>query len=126
MPGKQFMAIILAIALFIGAFIIIPDWSIQAHTLVVTAGYVEKAPKDLDDPVWSRANAVQLLVEGRENSDRVNGTVTARAVYSRDKLYFLFKWKDPTRSTVKRSWRLMGQNGITSKATRIGLPCCLK
>jgi hypothetical protein len=109
MPGKQYLAIILALALFIGAFIIIPNRPIRAHTLVITAGYVEKAPKDLDDPVWSMANAVQLLVEGRENSERVNGTVTARAIYSNDKLYFLFKWKDPTKSVVKRSWRFDGK-----------------
>ena len=110
MPGKFNLIIILAIVLFTGAFIFISNQQIQAHTLVITANYVEKAPEDLDDPIWNKADAVQLLVEGREKSERENGTVTARAFYSSDSLYFLFKWKDPTRSITKQSWQFDGQN----------------
>ena len=110
MPGKFFLVIILTIALFVGAFLIKPNRPILAHTLVVTAAYVEKAPEDLDDPVWNKADAVQLLVEGRENLDRTNATVTARAVYSDVSLYILFKWKDPTRSVIKQSWEFDGES----------------
>ena len=109
MPGKFFLIIIPAIALLTVAFIFIPNQPIQAHTLVITANYVEKAPTDLDDPVWNKTTAVQLLVEGREKSERQNGTVTTRAIYSDDSLYFLFKWKDPTRSVIKQSWEFDGE-----------------
>ena len=109
MSRKLFLAIILILATLIGALIIINSPPIQAHTLVVTANYIEKAPKGLDDPIWSNADAVQLLVEGRERSERANGTVTARALYSDKRLYFLFKWKDPTRSVIKQSWEFDGE-----------------
>ena len=109
MSRKFFLAIVLAIALLLGAFTIGSNQPIQAHTLVVTANFVEKAPKGLDDPIWSQANAVQLLVEGREKSAGGNGTVTARAIYSDESLYFLFKWKDPTRSVIKQSWEFDGK-----------------
>ena len=112
MVGKFFLAILMALALVAGAFILIPSEPIQAHTLVVTANYVEMAPKGIDDPIWSKADAVQLLVEGREKSERANGTVTARAIYTDTRLYFLFKWKDPTYSIIKQSWEFDGKTWL--------------
>ena len=89
--------------------LMIPDDLIKAHTLVVTANYTNDPPGGLDDPVWRKAQAVQLLVEGREKSTGINGTVTTWVLYTEDNLFFLFKWKDPTQSTVKQSWRYDGQ-----------------
>jgi len=109
MPGKFFLIVILAPAFLTGAVIIMASQPTHAHTLLVTANYVEKAPDGLDDPVWRKADAVQLLVEGREKSKISNGTVTARALYSDDTLHFLFKWKDPTHSVIKRSWEFDGE-----------------
>ncbi len=123
MSGKFFLAIMLVVALIVGGFIVVSNQPIQAHTLVVTANYVEIAPKGIDDPIWSKANAVQLLVEGREKSIGGNGTVTARAIYSDDNLYFLFKWKDPTRSVIKQSWEFDGEkwNHLKGNEDRIAL-----
>ncbi len=109
MSGKFFLAIVLVAALFAGGVIVVSNQPIQAHTLVVTANYVEIAPKGIDDPIWGKASAVQLLVEGREKSAGGNGTVTARAIFSDDSLYFLFKWKDPSRSVIKQSWEFDGE-----------------
>ena len=104
MSGKFFLIILSAIALFTGALILTSSQVIQAHTLVITANFVEKAPRDIDDPIWKKATAVQLLVEGREKSETEDGTVTTRVLYSSDSIYFLFKWKDATRSVIKQSW----------------------
>jgi hypothetical protein len=81
----------------------------RAHTLIVSASYVKAVPTGLDDPIWKTAQAVQLLVEGREPVFGANGTVTTRALYTDDRLFFLFKWKDPTHSITKQSWKFDGQ-----------------
>ncbi len=81
----------------------------RAHTLMVTANYVKTAPSGLDDPIWNASRAVQLLVEGREQITGANGTVTTRALYTDDSLFFLFKWKDPTQSITKQSWKFDSQ-----------------
>lgn len=99
----------LAVILCVVGVLMVPSQLIRAHTLVVTADYVKNAPTGLDDPVWNKAQAVQLLVEGREKSVGANGTVTTRVLYTDDSLYFLFKWKDPTRSVIKQSWKFDGQ-----------------
>lgn len=81
----------------------------EAHTLVVSADYVQTAPKGLDDPIWNKAHAVQLLVEAREPKMETYGTVTTRALYTDDTLFFLFRWKDPTESVTKQSWQFDGR-----------------
>ena len=123
MSGKFFLASTLAVAIYVGGFIVLSNQPMQAHTLLLTANYVEIAPKAMDDPIWSKANAVQLLVEGREESAGGGGTVTARSIYSDDSLYFLFKWKDPTRSVIKQSWEFDGKkwNHLKGNEDRIAL-----
>ena len=91
------------------------DEPVRAHTLMVVANYVETAPAGLDDPKWQTARAVQLLVEGREPVAGANGTVTTRALYTKDRLFFLFKWKDPTQSTTKQSWMFDGPKWVHLK-----------
>ena len=100
---------LLALAVCIAGALMISSELVRAHTLVVTASFVKNPPTGLDDPVWSRAQAAQLLVEGREKPGGANGTVTTRALYTDDSLFFLFKWKDPTRSVIKQSWKFDGQ-----------------
>ena len=87
----------------------------SAHTLIVSANYVQTAPLGLDDPKWKTARAVQLLVEGREPAAGANGTVTTRALYTDERLFFLFKWKDPTQSITKQSWKFDGQKWVHLK-----------
>lgn len=86
-----------------------------AHTLVVTARYAKMAPQGLDDSIWNTAQAAQLLVEGREPGVGAPGTVTTRVLYTDDRLFFLFKWKDPTRSITKQSWIFNGQKWVHLK-----------
>jgi len=106
---KILIGVIPLLTLIAGGALVLPTHQVKAHTLVITADYTIKAPTGLDDPVWSKAEAVQLLVEGREKPFGSKGTVTTRALYTDDSLYFLFKWKDPTRSLTKQSWQFDGQ-----------------
>lgn len=109
MLRKIFAGVILFAALIAGVTLVLAIHQVKAHTLVVTANYIETDPSGLDDPAWRKAEAMQLLIEGREKPAGSNGTVISRALYTDDSLYFLFKWKDPTRSTTKQSWQFDGQ-----------------
>ena len=109
MSVRTVLSIVLGLGLIVEMMILDLDNPARAHTLIVTANYTIKAPSGLDDPAWKKAKAVQLLVEGREQIVGTNGTVTTRALYSDDSLYFLFKWKDATRSVTKQSWKFDGQ-----------------
>jgi len=109
MLRKILVGIILLPTLIAGVALVVPIHQVKAHTSGITATYIKTDPSGLDDPVWRKAEAAQLLVEGREKSTGGNGTVTTRALYTADSLYFLFKWKDPTRSITKQSWQFDGQ-----------------
>ena len=80
------------------------------HPLVVTAKLLQKAPAGLDDPAWQQVRAVEVPVRGRGSFAEEEVLVMTRAVYTADSIYFLFKWKDPTESVVKQSWKFDGQN----------------
>ena len=110
MLRKILIGVILLLALIASGALVLPTHQVKAHTLLITANYIKTAPKGLDDSVWRNAAVSQLLVEGREKVAGRNGTITTRALYTDDSLYFLFKWKDPTRSLTKQSWRFDGQS----------------
>jgi hypothetical protein len=109
MRVRTVLGVVLGLGLIIEIMTLSLDNPARAHTLIVTANYTTKAPRGLDDPAWNKSEAVQLLVEGREKVIGTNGTVTTRALYTEDDLYFLFKWKDETRSVIKQSWKFDGQ-----------------
>ncbi len=77
--------------------------------LVVTARHLPKAPAGPDDPAWQQAQPVDVHVRGRDSFAGEEVTVITRAAYTDDRLYFLFKWKDPTESVVKQAWKFDGQ-----------------
>lgn len=103
------ISFIMAAALILTIWVLNAYQQVWAHTLIVNANYVQAAPQGLDDPLWKEAHAVQLLVEGREQTTEKNGTVIARALYTDDSLFFLFKWKDSTQSVTKQSWKFDGR-----------------
>jgi hypothetical protein len=115
MYGRTITCLSLAVAVLAFLSYLISDMSVQAHTLVVSANHVKTAPKGLNDPLWQEATAVQLLVEARDQTTEKYGTVTTRALYTDDKLFFLFKWKDPTKSVTKQSWKFDGQTWVHLK-----------
>ena len=115
MRVRAVISVIVGLALILLLLILKADEPASAHTLIVSANYIETAPAGLDDPIWKTAQAVQLLIEGREPVVGANGTVTARALYTDDRLFFLFKWKDPTQSVTKQSWMFNGPQWVHLK-----------
>ena len=81
----------------------------RAHQLTVAAERVNRAPAGIDDPVWLKASLIEVSVKGRDIYSDEEGFVKVRALYTRDYLYFLLKWDDPTRSVIKQSWIFDGQ-----------------
>jgi hypothetical protein len=77
----------------------------------LAAKQVKEAPTGLDDPVWSTAKPIEVPFEGKEKFEGDKAAVTTKAVYSGDRIYFLFKWQDPTTtlSVTKSAWQYDGQ-----------------
>jgi hypothetical protein len=89
----------------------------------LTAKPVKAAPTGLDDPVWNKAKEVLVPFEGKEKFEGKKASVTTKAVYTGDSIYFLFKWNDPTLSVTKGAWKYDGQKWkhIKSNEDRISL-----
>ena len=115
MHVRSVIGMSVGVVLILLMLILKADEPVNAHTLIVSANHVQTAPTGLDDLKWPTARAVQLLVEGREPIAGANGTVTTRALYTDDRLFFLFKWKDPTQSITKQSWKFDGQKWVHLK-----------
>ncbi|MBV9519902.1 MAG: cytochrome b/b6 domain-containing protein [Hyphomicrobiales bacterium] len=112
----------LLIALGVGALFAVLvaglDW-VTRDTLVIAR--VREGPKLeslLEDPVWARARPVFIHTQQGAN---LGGTgeslVEVRAVHDGEKVYFAFRWEDPTRSLrriplIKREdgWYPLDQN----------------
>jgi hypothetical protein len=110
---KARIATALTLVLGVALFVILSGpghLDADEQPLVVTAFSLQKAPSGLDDPAWQQGRPVEVLVKGRGSFAEEEVTVTTRAVYTIDSIYFLFKWKDPTESVVKQSWKFDGQN----------------
>ena len=103
------ITLISVLTLVSGTMFLVSDNVIGAARLTLTADFIEKAPTGLDDPAWDKVKSIEIPLEGKDNFAGMKKTVITRAVYTNDKIYFLFKWKDPTRSVIKRSWEFDGQ-----------------
>ena len=76
----------------------------EADRLTVTARKTVAAPGGPDDPTWQHSAETRIPVKGRDTFSDEEGVVIARALYTAENLYFLFRWADPTQSTTKQSW----------------------
>lgn len=97
---------LLFLLIFLLAPMIVPP--AEADRLTVTARKTTAAPRGPDDPAWQHSQETQIPVKGRGALSNEKGVVRTRALYTADTLYFLFRWDDPTRSTVKQSWMYDG------------------
>jgi hypothetical protein len=109
--------LIAGIAALLGAAVVFaaapsPD---DTGVMTITARYVKTPPAGIDDPAWQRVAPVQVPVAGRLEMADVKGTVSATALFTDNELYFLLSWEDPTRSTVKESWKFDGEKWIHLK-----------
>lgn len=108
MRFTRFMVLAAAgVAILIGALF---EGNPPAHAaqLAMVARYVAQAPGGPEDPLWNQASAVLIPVQGRGPEDKPE-TVHAKALYTKDSLYMVFRWQDPTRSVVKQSWMFDGR-----------------
>ena len=76
---------------------------------ILKAAEVKVAPSAVDDPIWAETKAMIVSFEGKERFAGKKASVTTRAAYTDDHIYFLFKWKDPTLSVTKGAWQYDGQ-----------------
>lgn len=109
MSKKFILSIIICLALVAGGLLIGTDEVTGMAKQTVTAAKVEKAPAGLDDPVWQKAKAVQVPFEGKEKFAGKKATVSTKAVYTADEIYFRFNWKDADKSVTKGAWKFDGQ-----------------
>ncbi len=84
--------------------------AISAAKQSVTATKVNYAPAGYDDPAWQKAKAVNVHFEGKERFAGKKTSVTTKAVYTDQEIYFLFSWEDATKSVTKGAWLYDGQN----------------
>jgi cytochrome b subunit of formate dehydrogenase len=88
-----------AIGVVVVAGIAATDWATR-DTLIITK--VEGEPKldgILDEAMWNKARPVRIHTQQGENfGGPGESTVEVRAVHNGEKVFFSFKWNDPTRS----------------------------
>ena len=110
MRKQQKIGFIVFLAVAFGAWFIVDSHEVSgAAKQSVTVAKVEKAPTGLDDQAWQKAKAVNVHFEGKEKFAGKKASVTTKAVYTDQEIYFLFSWKDPTRSVTKGAWKYDGQ-----------------
>ena len=88
-----------AVGVVVIAGIAATDWATR-DTLIITK--VDAEPKldgVFDEPLWSKARPVTIHTQQGENfGGPGESTVEVRAVHNGQKVFFAFKWSDPTRS----------------------------
>ena len=103
------ISIIACLVLIVGGMLLITPEANSESKIMLKAAEVKAAPSSVDDPVWAEAKAVIVAFEGKEKFAGKMASVTTKAAYTEDHIYFLFKWKDPTLSVTKGAWRYDGQ-----------------
>jgi len=107
---KMAMSLLMLVILILGGlFLPGPQQPARADRLTVRAYHTNKAPISLNDPIWLKAGEIRVPVQGRDIFADEKGVVATRALYTDDSLYFLFQWKDPSRSVIKQSWKFDGR-----------------
>lgn len=108
MNGRVVIILTVAMVLFLGGMLLSSNKVLGAAKLTLSAVKVNKAPAGLDDPVWKKAQAIQLPLEGKGKLAEKKLTVITKAVYTYEDIYFLFAWKDATKSVTKKTWQFDG------------------
>ena len=98
----------LCLALVLGASFTGLNEVIGASKQTLTVKRVKSAPSGLDDAVWDKAKGIIIPFEGKEKFAGKKTSVSTKAVYADDNIYFLFKWSDITKSVTKGAWKFDG------------------
>ncbi|MBI2936915.1 MAG: hypothetical protein HYY22_01780 [Thaumarchaeota archaeon] len=68
------------------------------------------------DPVWLKATPLVVQVKNGANLPNGSTTVLMRALYTKDTIYFLAQWSDPTLSQRRSPWQMQA-DGTWKKLT---------
>ena len=104
MHAKVMISLSLCVAFFIGALHFTTQPAYGASKQVLTAAKVKSAPTGLDDEVWKKTKAIAIPFEGKEVFAGKHTSVTTKAVYTKDSIFFLYQWKDSAKSITKGAW----------------------
>ncbi|HEX2653506.1 MAG TPA: ethylbenzene dehydrogenase-related protein, partial [Xanthobacteraceae bacterium] len=119
----------LSIALFVGVAITGAiaglDWATRDTLTVRRVATAPKLDRLLDDPAWAGIRPARVQTQQGAN---LGGTgeslVEIRAVHDGKKIYFAFRWEDPSRSMrrnplIKQAdgWHIMGNNPYIDDVT---------
>jgi hypothetical protein len=116
MPKQKKVGMFLFLVLAIGALFLLNTHEVTgAAKQAVTASKVKNAPTGIDDPAWQKAGSVDIPFEGKEKFAGKKASVTTRALYTDQEIYFLFSWQDATRSVTKGAWKFDGQKWTHQK-----------
>ena len=112
---KFMISLSMCAALFIGALHFTAPEAMGASNQVLTATKVKSAPTGLDDAGWNKAKAIAVPFEGKEVFAGKHTSVTTKAVYTKESIFFLYQWKDTAKSITKGAWQFDGGKWIHQK-----------
>jgi hypothetical protein len=109
MKAKTLIISALFLAFVMGGMALMADRVTGAGIQTLMAAKVAKAPVALDDPLWQKAKPLDVHFDGKEKFAGKKANVIAQAVYTDTDVFFLFKWKDATKSVTKGAWQFDGE-----------------
>jgi hypothetical protein len=115
MKRKSLVVCTAALAMIAGGLLGSQGKLEAAAKQTLTAKQVKQAPSGLDDPAWNAVKAIEVPFVGKEKFAGKQAAVATKAVYSGDRIYFLFNWKDPTLSVTKGAWQYDGDKWMHLK-----------
>src|SRR5262249_40241991 len=118
-PYPLMIACALGVATIVGAAGV--DWSTRETLVIARVNGAPTLDGILDDPVWTRARPVYVQTQqGANLGGPGESLVEVRAVHDGQKVYFAFRWEDPTRS-LRRVPLIKRADGWHLLATRVDL-----
>ncbi len=115
MHVKFTISLSLCLALFIGALHFTAPEAMGASKQELIVAKVKSAPAGLDDATWEKSKEIVVPFEGKEVFAGQHTSVTTKAVYTNDSIFFLYKWKDANQSITKGAWQYEGGTWIHQK-----------
>ncbi|MCL5318134.1 MAG: ethylbenzene dehydrogenase-related protein [Thaumarchaeota archaeon] len=92
---------------------------VESSTLKATHTIATPSLDGAVDPVWLKAPPLVVQVKNGANLANGSTTVQMRALYSKDTLYILAQWTDPTQSSRRTPWQMQA-NGTWKQLVPAG------
>jgi len=109
MKRKSLIISTLFLAFVLGGTLLTVTQTTGADVQALTAARVSKAPAALDDAAWQKAKALDVPFVGKEKFAGKKANVITQVLYTDNEIFFLFKWKDATKSVTKGAWQFDGE-----------------